>query len=481
MRVWNTLVVVCFALTTVCSLSAHENGNHDEEKKTDDPVTVELKRKDIRVFKTIDGVIESTKMTEISTTFDSWSDLTIESVLPQGATVDKGDRLLSFKTESFDKALADAKLGMSGAVLDAKDAELAQSELDMSAGLDAELAESQWKQAQEDHDYYFETQRPQDMKSLEFRLKNSQYSVENSQEELDQLKAMYTEDELTEESELIVLKRAERSLESAKRRLELTELDAERQKKFGFPRAKQERKKQLLQAEMKYEKFKVASEIKKARTAVAVEKAKLQLVNKRESLDKLLGDRKMMHLQSPASGVLYYGRCLRGKWVGVSGNSSRQLDPGKKVPVNKVVMTVVDPGSIMIRAELDEELVRLVNSGMPGMAKLTASPNVLAGVKVTEVGSIALDSGKYDCQLSFDDSTSLMPGMTCKVSLLVHEAVGQMVAPAASVFSDDGVVSYVYLANGERRDVQVGMKSGTDIEILGGLSIDEKILAAKPN
>ena len=94
--------------------------------------------------------------------------------------------------------------------------------------------------------------------------------------------------------------------------------------------------------------------------------------------------------------------------------------------------------------------------------------------------AIPLDSGKFDVKFQPAQGVSLLPGATCKVSLLVHEAKNQLVAPKDSVFSDDEINHYVFLADGSKVMVTVGMESDDDVEILDGLSAGQEILEKKP-
>lgn len=451
-----------------------------QEESAKKGLTVKVKEKDVQVYKTFEGTVESTSVVEIKTDFDKWTDLTIKGLAAEGSQVKEGDTLLSFETESIDKSLADSKLGLATAELDASDAGLTMQQAKKMEELDAKIAQNKWEQAQQDHDYYFQTQKPQNMKTLDFRTKSSEYGVEYARDELEQLKMMYEEDELTEESEMIVLKRAERSLESAMRGAEMNKLSIDRQKNIDYPRQDIEQNNSLTMAQLQFEKFKLAAEIKKARVDVAMKKAELQLKEKRSSYKKLVADREKMSVSSPGAGILYHGRCVNGKWVGVNGTPNRRLEPGKKIPVNKVVMTIVDPTKVAVRASVDEDVMGLLKSGMKGKAMLNSNRETF-GVETASVGHIPMDNGKFEVQLNVDGDVSMMPGLKCKVSMLVHQASNQLVAPAKSVFSDDGGISHhVYTVDGNKVNVQVGMTSGGDIEILRGLKAGDEIMTSKP-
>ena len=452
---------------------SEDTDDSKESKEPKKPKTVKLKKKDLAIYKTVSGVVESTRVTEIETDFEQWTDLVVSSVRPQG-TVSVGDELVVFETDKIDKALAEAEFSLSGAKLDAEDANLSMEEVNKTAELNKKIADTEWKQSQEDHDYYFQTEKPERIKSIEFSERSSGWNVENSQEELDQLKKMYNEDQLTEESEMIVLKRAERSLESSKFYAQRGNTRRQHEKEFELPRDDFKEKNALTLAQLEHEKFVITSQIKKARKEIALKKSQFELSQKEKKYNELLGDREKMTIKATAGGLLYYGSCQRGKW-----SKNRELKPGQKAPANKVVMTIVDPASIVIRGDLDEELVGLVKTGMSGTVKMVATKQTFAATANVPM-AIPMDNGKFDVKFQPAQGVSLMPGATCKVSLLVHEAKNQLVAPKDSVFSDDEINHYVFLADGSKVTVTIGMESDGDVEIIEGLSADQEILEKKP-
>ena len=450
--------------------------NEEEPKNTEKPKklkTVKLKKKDLAIYKTVSGVVESIRVTEIETDFEQWTDLVVSSVRPQG-TVSVGDELVVFETDKIDKAMAQAEFSLSGAKLDLEDANLAMEEVNKTAELNKKIADTEWKQSQEDHDYYFKTEKPERIKSIEFGERSSGWGIENAQEELDQLKKMYNEDQLTEESELIVLKRAERGLESSKFYAQRGKIRRQHEKKFELPRDEFKKNNALTLAKLKHEKFVITSRIKKSRKEIALKKSQFELNQKEKKYNELLSDRKKMTIKATAGGLLYYGSCQRGKW-----SKNRELKTGQKVSVNKVVMTIVDPASIVIRGDLNEELVGLVKTGMSGTVKMVATKQTFAATANVPM-AIPMDNGKFDVKFQPTQGVSLMPGAACKVSLLVHEAKNQLVAPKASVFSDDEINHFVFLADGSKVMVTIGMESDGDVEILEGLSADQEILEKKP-
>ena len=85
-------------------------------------------------------------------------------------------------------------------------------------------AEVAYNRARDDHKYYVEIERPLQEESTKRSLQSSERYLESATEELNQLLKMYKEDDLTEETEEIILKRQRYAVESAEFRLKSSKL-----------------------------------------------------------------------------------------------------------------------------------------------------------------------------------------------------------------------------------------------------------------
>lgn len=455
----------------------------DKNKKTE-TVTAELKP--LIIYESFDGVFESTRTLEIKTDFETWTDLKIESVVEEGTLVAANQELLKFETESISKAVAEAEFETKNAEFALETAKLDMKQINATVVLDKALAERAWKNVQEDNEYYKKTRLPQRLKDIDYSEKTAGYFLEYAKDELDQLEQMYTEDELTEESEEIVLKRQRRSVESSERSKDRTLLRTKRDREIEVPRERLQQEEILNRGKLTHERSAVTLPITKQKTEIALAKAAFALVNKKQHLEEIRSDQNKMTLKSPGGGVLYYGRCVRGKWMGPT-SSSRRLEPEKKLAANAVVMTVVDINQMVIRANLEESKLSSLAPGMRGKALVKATGNTTLAVTIKSISRISLDDGKFDCQIVVENlpaGKKIMPGMGCNLSFLSHEDKQALVVPKASVFSDDnGVTHYVYVMDNDepnRKEVKVGHTSGDVTEILDGLAEGDKIAKAKP-
>ena len=102
------------------------------------------------------------------------------------------------------------------------------------------------KQVQEDLNFYRKTQLPHKKESAEAALESAKDSLSYVEEELKQLKKMYEADDLTEETEEIILKRAQASVERAKFTLKGAEIRKTRVFNLKYPEKLLKQKKVLV-------------------------------------------------------------------------------------------------------------------------------------------------------------------------------------------------------------------------------------------
>ena len=463
--------------------SSPANAKEEEKKPTKKLETVEVVNQPLRVFKTLKGLLESAAATEIKTDFQTWKDLKIKTVAKQGK-VAQGDTLVQLDTESIDKAITEAEFQLGSAKFSQQLMSLEAKRSAETFELEKAIAKLSWQSAQEDHKYYKETTIPRREKNQKYEEKKAGYHLEYSKDELDQLTEMYTEDELTEESEAIVLKRAQRTVESAEFSLDNSLLRLKRIRKLENPRSDQRHEQSFAKSRMEFQKSEVALPIEKEKSKISLAKADFQLSQKEKALKELVEDRTKMTIKSEIGGILFYGECDRGKWSG-----ERDLKRDSKLPAKAVVMTVVDTSQMIIQASVAEANLSSFTAGLSGKAKFDATDDKIVPCTIDSIERIPLKAGKYDCKVTLQNiptDANLIPGMGCTMSFLTYVNNNALVVPKASVFSDDdGFTHYVYLSAEEESkprkvDVVTGKTAGNKTEILSGLSAGDKIAKKKP-
>ncbi|REJ93788.1 MAG: HlyD family efflux transporter periplasmic adaptor subunit [Planctomycetota bacterium] len=452
------------------------------------PPTHTIEPEPFKVEVSLSGTFEAEQMSEVILRPEVWSSFVVEKAVPQGAQVKQGDPILWFETEKIDDAITSAEFALELGALNLQQAELELAGLEASVPLDLKEAERRKQAAEDDYAYFVEIGAKRSREAIENSLKASEYSLEYALEELNQLEQMYKEDDLTEETEEIILKRARRDAEQTEFFTEGARLRYERQIKEELPREEERQKDALERATIAYARAKETLPRSLEEKRIELEKLRHARQEAEENFEQLQADRELMVVEAPADGIVYYGHCDRGSWP-VSATIAKQLRTGGSVSANQVVMTIVTPGPAFVRVNIPEAQLRHVQPGATGVVVPTAFPDVRLPAVVKDVESIPISDGTFDGRIEFEmdrGDVQLVPGMNCTVRITVVNKPDALTAPKTAVFTEelDDSQKYVYVAveegEPEKRSVAVGETSGEEVEILSGLEAGEKILLKKP-
>lgn len=144
------------------------------------------------------------------------------------AESDDGDEAKELQTK-----LEKAQIKLEIAHLDAKNGEASAARAVESATLEAEMAAAALAN-------FREVQQPLEAAEQELSLDRSRQRVKESQQELEELEKMYSQEEFADLTKELVLDRGRSQLAMAKRSLELTEKRAAQERDFEWPRRERE-------------------------------------------------------------------------------------------------------------------------------------------------------------------------------------------------------------------------------------------------
>lgn len=449
------------------------------------PETITLKQTPFYLVDTLEARVESKSETSVKVDAKKWAQFKVAEVVPQGTIVQPGDRLITFENNELTSRLQEAKYELDLARMDLDAAEAEIEFMSKTYPIDEQLMKRAWEYAQEDAKYYIETQRPMAESQAKRQLENSEYQVENAQEELDQLRKMYKADHLTEESEQIVLKRAERALEQSQFYLDMTKINTARQLEVDIPRVAKERENALERGQLEFEKKSI--ELPRMVRKKQLEYAKLKFAFEKKERDyaELIADAEFMQLTAPVAGTVYHGHARRGAWRKGATPVNRLIDSGDMIAVGLPVITVVDTKNMQLRCDFDQRQRSNLKVGTKVMVAFDDRPEERIEGAIVEIGQFPLDDGKFDGLIQLPSfPVGIVPGLTCKVKVVTYKNDQAILVPKASVFSDDGGLSqYVYILDGEnplKRPVVALREQGDQVEVTQGLAAGDKILKKKP-
>jgi hypothetical protein len=448
------------------------------------PATVKVKKQRFKIDVALDGVFEAQHMTEVVLRGKEWSDYEVLSAVEHGATVNSGDVLVTLDTEKIDKSIADLQREQAVARLALQEADSLLESLRGTVPLDLVATERSKRNADQDLSYFLNVDKPLGERIIAFNVKTSENFLAYAQEELRQLEKMYKADDLVEETEEIVLKRTRDAVERAKFMVEIMKSDRDAALKMRLPRAEEAVKTAAERQALDTQKAKATLPLALRRSELALEKLKIEADRSEEKLRRLLSDRSAMIVKAPVGGVVYYGRCSRGKWSGLE-TVAEKLHRGGRLASDDVFMTIVQTRPLLVRSTVPEKQLQYVVAGLKGIVRPTGFPNLKLPAIVQSVGRIPLGSKDFDMRLtvaSAEDAAAVVPGMSCDVRLIAYQKADALVVPVSAVGSDDNEPQKEYVSlvgkDGKtvRREVTAGKRSDKQVEILAGLVEGDEIL-----
>ncbi len=449
------------------------------------PATVEVKRQRLKVEATFDGVFEAQQMAELVLRPAEWQGLTVMQAVEHGKAVRRGDVIVALELDKIDRALADLRTELRLSELSLKQAEEELRAIEALAPIDLAAAERAHKQTQEDFELYKGVFRPMNVRSAEMMMKLADFRLENAEEEMEQLEKMYKADDLTEETEKIVLKRAKMNLEVARFNREIAKIQFEDTMKRDIPRLDVRNEESARRSDIGWQRTRVLAPLALEKQRIEVEKLRVARARAEERFAKLSADREQMTVRAPIDGVVYYGACDRGRW---STGLGEQLQRGALIQPNKVFATVVQPRPLAVRINVPEKQLINARVGMKATIKPASLPEVRLDGIIDRVAAVPHGGGLFDAKITLAEeksAESLMPGMTGEVKVLAYDKRDAVVVPAAAVATDeDDERKYcVYvMADGKpkKQPIEIGRKTDKLVEVLSGVAPGQQVLAEAP-
>ncbi|MEM7600249.1 MAG: HlyD family efflux transporter periplasmic adaptor subunit, partial [Verrucomicrobiota bacterium] len=454
-----------------------ERGEKAPEKKDAEIETHVVKKGPIEVTEKISGVLQSQKSSPMALNLLRWTDLLVIDCLPHGSEVKKGDVIVELETKAILKRIDELELGMPLKFLELETAKWNLEKLKKSTPMSLEKARESKARTEEDFAYFEDVTRPMREKNAVHDVKQIKDYLTYAEEELNQLKKMYEADDLTEETEEIILRRAENSVNDYRWRLEQTEERSRRTLNTLIPREQEGLERNLVESQLSWR----ASE---KSIPAALKKAELEFKAKARALDDAetslaehIEDFEAMTVRAPHDGIVYYGMTQRGKWTTAS-TVERKLVPGGKLSMREIFMTVVDPKKQDLLLSIPENKLSFLDAGQGAEVKLTSNPDEAINGKVTSVSHVPYSDNTFAgvIQLSgIGGDLTLFPGMKAEAEITIYSKDQALLVPEKAVKEEDEE-SYITLKGGVTRKIETGRTADGTIEVLKGLKVGDEIL-----
>lgn len=402
---------------------------------------------------------------------------TIVSAAAHGAAVKKGDVLLQIDPADLNVELDGARNDLAAAKAGLTKAEADAAIAVRSEALALRMAENAAKKAVADLKWWDDLTGPQMLAQIDLGLRQQQAYVEDQEDELDQLKAMYKTEDLTGATADIVLKRAVRQYEIAQINLKMQQEVSRKSKEYDQPNSRLPFEYAAEKSGYDLEGLRATQAMAKVTRETGLKSARLGLAAAEKRVREMEADLAQLTVAAPSDGVVLYGQLSDGG--AVVPTDPRALRTGEKLAPGGTVMVLYTPGALRVGFDLPESKLGWVKAGLKARVSpvafpelsyegATAAPPVLGkSAGPEQVFPVGIDLAGVDPKIA--------PGMKATVKIDAGEGEEVILVPAPGV---SGGKVRVRKKDGmeESRDVVTGRTDGESIEILKGLEVGEEVL-----
>lgn len=437
----------------------------------DIPAEHPVKIAPFRISTELDGVLIPTKTQTLKLNPNRWSRFVVESVADHGTPISAGEPLITFETEEIDKALKSLEMTLEAKKLSLQIAERELAEMQLRNKMSLTNKKRTLDNAEADLKYYLEVGLPARKDDSQYAVTRSKDFLSYQNEELDQLQKMYDEDDLTEETEEIILVRQKASVRDAERNVERAIRDNARNLDTAFPRSVLEAEDKVEDARISYATAKLNLERSHELKKIDVAKLALEVADAEKELTETQADREFFTNNAEFDGTLMYGEFVDGQWN--QGKTSEYLKVGSNVPARTGILTLVAKDSpLALKAALKPEEAEALAESLA--TRETESPAVT-------IASFPNTAGKFLVTLGEEPAKAFQaPGISSKQEVIFYENENAITLPKSALQTKDDGTNYVLvkLSDGEpeERTVELGRSDEDHTEILSGLEEGQVVL-----
>ncbi len=400
---------------------------------------------------------------------------TITQVVKEGVVVKKGDTLMVLDSAVVTQKLEDATLDLQKADSDLSSAkELLDIQGSQNAA-DLEAAEVSLQVADLDYKQYAEGTYKQSLDNSQTDLAMAKTTLQNRQEDYDQMKKLYARDFVTQAD----MKKAELDLITAKNGLAKATTALNVLANFAHPMDLTSKQSAAKQGKQRLERTKRQNASNLAwRTADATSKEQARAVIKRR-YDRLKEQLVATKILAPEDGIVIYGTTG-------DRNSQNPIQEGVSVRERQLLIRLPDTKAMKAVVRIHESVVPKLKIGQEGSVRIVGVTLPVVGV-LAKISPVADSSNRFwnpdlreypvDVELK-NTPRDLKPGMGVTVEIQVDQRGSVLAVPLDAIYTV-GDQRYAFIYSGTQVKpvlVTAGINNDTHVEITSGLSEGQQVI-----
>jgi hypothetical protein len=274
-------------------------------------------------------------------------ELILEEVLSHGRLVNKGDVIARFRMKWIDEQLRGDEMSVKRTEMDLLHAQEKARMQAQSAAAALERSERDAGRAAKRLKGYREHEKGFEDENERLSVQIREHRLDDQSDELKQLEKMYSEDELVDATEEIVLKRQRRNFARSQSSFDLSERRRKHRKEYYEVWREEDLEMDARHKAEALERTRRSQALDREKTESDLAKRSYEVEKARTRLADLRGDRGQLVVRAPQAGLLLHGAADDAPW-------SSHLERGHKAKNRSVLMTVADPKQLKVVTTIDE-------------------------------------------------------------------------------------------------------------------------------
>ena len=233
------------------------------------------------------------------------------------------------------------------------------------------------------------------------------------------------------------------------------------------------------QAKAAYAQLRKTFDLKRQAAQAEVKSLEIQRDRAKAAMEYARKNTARLEIHAPIDGIVVLNSVWKGGQMG-------EVQEGDEVRAGVPFMQIVNPGTMQVRARVNQADVSLLSVGQPVRVGLDAYPDLSFTGKVERIAAIGVTSGLSDRVRSFNVLFSisgsdgrLMPDLSASLDIELQRLPNVLTVPRASLISS-GDDHYVMAEDGstyEKKPVQVGAEDDTEV-VVSGIPEGSKVLSS---
>ncbi len=440
----------------------------------DAPATVTVRRGPLGGTVETKGTVVPARYERVTIEFKAYrGKLEIAESVPEGPVV-KGQTLLRFEDEDYKEVLATSERDLEIKRLGLERAERLHALSKTTLALKRDEVMRSKRLAEEALDRFQKVERKLREEDAKYSFKGRSISILNMREELAQLEKMYTEDDLTEETEEIVLKRNRRNMERMLESFERYKNRHEYSLKTSLPREHEKLRLAVRRAVASFERLQATESLERASAELGMEGSREGFAKAEKALAELKEDGAAFTLKAPMAGYAVRGSFVQGGWKGL--DSDEAYEAGETMKSGQTPYTIVDESTMRVHTTVKEADVASIKAGATASIKTDLTGDDALEAEVALVARYGA-GGSYRVVLRVKAKDArLRTGIRCKAEIHQVDRVDVLSIPASAMSIVDEI-HLVWGIDGKSIPIKIGKTVGDRVEVTEGLTAGQKIRA----